>query len=356
MKLTFITEALEAIQNLPISEVNKRQDMLVSLMAELVDGATKQGELTDSDDSLEIQVWWYPLYELTKAAGFEKLGNGYFSAAYSHPMLPGRVIKVGFKKEDSGAAYTAFCRMHQGRAGIPNIYDVQRHEGCYTVVLDELQECDDWSNDVHDTYANIARDVIDFNSDEHNELEGWDAEFVETCKMIHKFFEGIASFDMHTGNIMFDEDDTPYITDPVSFSRKKGENKEFSLEPESLLKEIEEMVEDNRLYKAIRRHARKVERLELRQIKRKRRKANKVAAKLEAIGRLERNSRVMAEQKVLFHMDNHFVLRVRGNMSGKDFMKWEKEVANKIRRLDHKAIVMNEPLQVDKLLDARLMG
>lgn len=73
-----------------------------------------------------------------------------------HELLPGRVIKVGFKKEDSGAAYVAFCRMHQGRVGIPNVYHVARHAGCYTVVLDELEPCNRSGNHLHDHYADLA--------------------------------------------------------------------------------------------------------------------------------------------------------------------------------------------------------
>ena len=50
---------------------------------------------------------------------YEHLGHGFFSAVYSEPEDNSVVYKVGFKKDDSGAAYAAFCRNNQRRAGIP---------------------------------------------------------------------------------------------------------------------------------------------------------------------------------------------------------------------------------------------
>lgn len=257
MNANYIHAAIEAVEAINADDIKTRQEMLVKLLVEMVDQETTDGEGTDLHTCLEGQDWWNTLKELTRDAGFYMLGNGHFSAAYGHKLLHGRVIKVGFKKEDSGAAYTAFCRMHQGRAGIPNIYDVQRHAGCYTVVLDSLEECNRYDNDEHDKYADIARDVIECKSTDYDEYEGFDAEFVETCKMIRKFFEGIASFDMHSGNIMFNDYDVPFITDPVSFTAK---DKTFSVEPEELLKEIEEVMAQKVIDKAIERHHRKANR------------------------------------------------------------------------------------------------
>src|SRR5699024_7718147 len=159
-------------------------------------GETCDGDDTNSSLCLEYQDWWHTLGSLMRDAGFHMLGHGHFSAVYSHNMLPGRVIKGGFKEEDSGAAYTAFCWMHQGRAGIPNVYHAARHAGCYTVVLDHLKSCDEFDNAVHAKYANAAYEFIECTGGDAD----WHAqyvsrEFIETCKMIREFFEGIASFD-----------------------------------------------------------------------------------------------------------------------------------------------------------------
>lgn len=358
MDITNINARVNAIESLAINELTKRQPMLVALLADLVNAETEDGTLTELNTCLEGQDWWHTLHELTKDAGFKRLGNGHFSAAYSHPLLPGKVIKVGFKKEDSGAAYTAFCRMHQGRAGIPNIYDVQRHAGCYTVVLDALVESDTWANDEHERYADIARDVIEYNSKDHDDLYGWDEEFVETCKMIRKFFDGIASFDMHSGNIMFDEDDTPYITDPVSFTQRK--DKVFSIEPEELLQEIEQVAHEKFIERCKERKERHDERLEKRKRRRLIRKARarqrKNVAKVMAERRLKANEEKRNEDRARDFLGLNHWRNVWCNMPVQDFAKLELMVAAQVANIDHKAIVNNQPLHIDRYLDKRFMG
>lgn len=359
MNITDITNAIDAIKALPMTRLNERTGMLVALLAEMVDSETSEGEGTELNKPLEAQDWWQTLSELTKDAGFNRLGNGHFSAVYSHPLLPNKVIKVGFKKEDSGAAYTAFCRMHQGRPGIPNIYDVQRHAGCYTVVLDALQESDTWGNTTHDHYAEMARDVIEYNYNEYNELTGWDAEFVETCKMIRKFFEGIASFDMHSGNIMFTRGDVPYITDPVSFSQKKDKST-FSLEPEVLLQEIEEMARQKVIDKAIERNKRKANRLEFRKARRMRRKMCKANRKFHQKQVFEwrqaARMEIRNENRAKDLLGLHHWQAVWPRMMAQDFKKLEERAAAVWVNGDHIAIQAGQPLNIDKQLDAMLMG
>lgn len=359
MNITNIMNAIDAIKALPICELDKRQGMLIDLLVEMVNSETCNGELTELDQALEFQDWWTTLKYLTADAGYKMLGNGHFSAAYSHPLLPNRVIKVGFKKEDSGAAYTAFCRMYQGRAGIPNVYDVQRHAGCYTVVLDALNDCERYDNDEHYKYAEIAGDIIDYESDVHDGLTGWDGEFVETCKLIRKFFEGIASFDMHSGNIMFDDDDVPYITDPVSFSQKKGGGS-FSIDLEELIKEVEEVARQKEIDRARERKARHVGRLEARRFKRRNRKARKVHQakhkRMIAAWRMaERQERRNHERAVdvLGRTDNDMLWV---NMFAGDFKALEERIAAHWCKADRMAIANGLPLNIDKKLDAMLMG
>lgn len=255
MNYTDMQARLDAIRNLPICELDKRQPLLVALIADIVNCETSDGDDTDSDWGLERQDYWQTLKIKAKDAGFNLLGNGHFSAAFKHELLPGRVIKVGFKKEDSGAAYVAFCRMHQGRAGIPNVYHVARHAGCYTVVLDELEPCQRRWNAEHDRYADLAYCSVEcgYAPEGHHEK---DLPFIETCQMIRKFFYGIASFDMHSGNIMFTKDGQPVITDPVSFSHDR-ERESFSLEPEELLAEIEQIAHDKMIERCKRNKAKR---------------------------------------------------------------------------------------------------
>lgn len=354
-----IMNAIDAIKALPICELDKRQGMLIDLLVEMVNSETCDGEITELNQALENQGWWTTLKCLTTDAGFKMLGNGHFSAAYRHPLLPNRVIKVGFKKEDSGAAYTAFCRMYQGRAGIPNVYDVQRHAGCYTVVLDALNDCESWGNETHEKYAEIARDIIDYKSDAHDELTGWDGEFVETCKLIRKFFEGIASFDMHSGNIMFDNSDVPYITDPVSFSQKK-DGGAFSIDPEELIKEVEEVAHQRAIDRAKERKARHVGRLEARKVKRRNRKSRKahrknrerLAAQWRRDKRQEQRNQNIA--RYALGETNHIVRWMQ--MPNADFKALEERIAAHWFHADRMAIANGLPLNIDKRLGAMLMG
>lgn len=356
-----IMNAIDEIEALPSCELDKRQNMLIDLLVEMVNSETCDGEITELDNPLEFQDWWTTLKCLTADAGFTMLGYGHFSAAYSHPLLPNRVIKVGFKKEDSGAAYIAFCRMYQGRAGIPNVYDVQRHEGCYTVVLDALNKCEREDNFEHDKYAEIASDIIDYNSDMHDCRGGWVGEFVETCKLIRKFFEGIAKFDMHSENIMFDDNDVPYITDPVSFSQKKDWGA-FSMDPEELIKEVEEVVRQKEIDRAKERKERHDGRLEARRMKRRNRKERKAhRAKRESMlaawrmaERQERRNHEVAVD-VLGRTNNAMIW---AHMSSRvwDFKALEERIAAHWFQADRMAIANGLPLNIDKKLDAMLMG
>lgn len=357
MNANYIHAAIESIEAIRADDIDARQKALVELLVEMVNQETTDGEGTELHECLEGQDWWQTLNELTRDAGFYRLGNGHFSAAYGHKLLHGRVIKVGFKKEDSGAAYTAFCRMHQGKAGIPNIYDVQRHAGCYTVVLDSLVECNRYDNDEHDKYADIARDVIECKSTDYDEYEGFDAEFVETCKEIRKFFEGIASFDMHSGNIMFDEFDTPYITDPVSFSAKE---KSFSIEPEELLKEIEQLASEKAIDKAIERHHRKANRAADRKLRAKARK-RVIKARKDMEAQMLRMRREMREKNRNEDRMKMFIGTGRWAQqwcwhNNADFAVLEQKVAAMAMVHDMVAIQADMPLAIDKVLDAQLMG
>lgn len=365
MNYTDIQARLEIIKSLPISDLDKRQPLLVALAADIVNGETCDGNDTDGSNGLEYQDWWHTLGALMRDAGFRMLGNGHFSAAYSHEMLPGRVIKVGFKKEDSGAAYTAFCRMHQGRAGIPNVYHVARHAGCYTVVLDRLKSCDD-DNDDHGAYADIARCFVESDYYDASDFGQGDYEFIETCKMIREFFKGIASFDMHSGNIMFDDNDVPYITDPVSFSHDREREDGFPLDPDALIAEVEAIANERIIERCRNRKAKRDPKGTYWMNKKsnmKRRKRNrKLRAKIAERDRLhfmairrergviERNER--RAEMLMGSAWHDFWLR-NGNSTVRKI-----DQVNGLKWLlgDRLAIQAGLPLNIDKVLDAKLMG
>lgn len=334
MNYTDMQERLDVIRNLPICELDKRQPLLVALMADIVNCETSDGDDTDSDWGLERQDYWQTLKIKAKDAGFNLLGNGHFSAAFKHELLPGKVIKVGFKKEDSGATYVAFCRMHQGRVGIPNVYHVARHAGCYTVVLDELEPCNRRGNHLHDHYADLAYYFVEGEPDQEDYAEA-DQPFIETCQMIRKFFYGIASFDMHSGNIMFTKDGKPVITDPVSFSADR-DREPFSLEPEDLLAEIEQIAHDKMIERCKRN---KAKRNPLGTFQRDRKHINKARRQ-----RAKVRSRHMKERE-----------RINAEALKFDLAKVEKRVlAWQVG--PGLAIQQGKPLPIDNYLQGRLMG
>lgn len=337
MNYTDMQERLDVIRNLPICELDKRQPLLVALIADIVNHETSDGGDTDSGRGLESQDYWHTLRLKALDAGFSLLGNGHFSAAFKHELLPGRVIKVGFKKEDSGAAYVAFCRMHQGRAGIPNVYHVARHAGCYTVVLDELEPCCR-SNNEHDRYADLAYYFVEGESDPEDYSEA-DQPFIETCQMIRKFFYGIASFDMHSGNIMFTKDGKPVITDPVSFSADR-DREPFSLEPEDLIAEIEQIAHDKMVERCKRNKAKRDRDSTLCRARRANNKARRNRAKAAARWRKERDR--VREQ---YHVD-----ALKADLASIEARVLAWQVGPGL------AIQQGKPLPIDNYLQGRLMG
>lgn len=239
-----IHNELDAIKELPISLLDTRQERLVNLLVNIVHEETQAGELTAPDVGVVRQNYWRTLECYAKDVGFKFLGSGHFSAAFSHDMLPNRVIKIGFKKEDSGAAYTAWCRANQHLAGVPVIHSVSREESCYTVVLDKLESYRDHmkgedKDHLEDEYCAIYN-AINGDSDSDTYSTDYARQLLETSKLIRKFFHGIASFDMHDENIMVHpKTGHLVITDPVSFSQDKA-TKCAALDFETLLAEIEE--------------------------------------------------------------------------------------------------------------------
>lgn len=354
-----------------------RQGLLVKLIADIVNHETENGSLTAQQDneSLIFMPYWNTLEFYLKEAGFTELGHGHFSAAYSHKLLPGKVIKVGFKKEDSGAAYAAFCRMHQGRQGIPTIHDIQRHKGCYTVVLDRLRplETSDfiWDEEqdapeVEGQYE-LVKTII-----EHGDSEALvccdqrEEDLAETCKEIRKFFEGIASFDMHRANAMVDDEGNVIITDPVSFTAKDVDARrtDFLIDPEDLLKEIAEVAMMRLIERCKERKAKRdpngkwlKDRKRRWKSRKKHRKAMRKAAIEYAHLRLEMALERRNEQLAQRHMGTAmWKARWIAAKDQKEVREFEAAAAQRERNHDHRAIAMGGALAIDKILDDMLQG
>ena len=357
-----IRASLETIRNLPICELNQRQTMLVALIADIVNYETDNGSLTQAagNKALEHQDWWYTLDCMMKDAGFNRLGNGHFSAAYEHALLPGKAIKVGFKKEDSGAAYVAFCRMHQGQAGIPVVHDVQRHAGCYTVVMDKLLPIEGLSYkrrehmELEALWEHVEGAVYTSEKSWHEHVklckaQGYWPEFseyglavIETCRKIHKFFYGIASFDMHRGNAMMDTNGHLVIIDPVSFTAEDSPiGKCDAIDHDALIAGIELLAAQQVIKKAKRRKAMRNPESTQRRVLKQRNKHKRFCKKLA------KKSEVKQEEQARL---NHL-----------EFLKIQEEdrIAermNAINLADIERQLMDRPLHIDDAMQARLMG
>lgn len=152
--------------------------------------------------------------EFMSSKGWSVAGNGHFSVAYVKDKL---CIKLGFKSEDSGAMYAAFCRDNKGLKGLPNVMDMQHHgRHSYTVVMPALKPLDGpnkaalsnaWMEDGGRTIGpNVMRLLRSW---------GVDAAGIR----IRSFFNGVATMDLHGDNVMRDDAGNFIITDPVSFKQ-----------------------------------------------------------------------------------------------------------------------------------------
>lgn len=237
-------DTIDNIKALPIDQLDLRQPLLVAALGNLASHFVSCGM---HKTCVMNQKWWGSLVAQLDCNGMEVLGSGFFSAAIKSPLLPGKVIKVGFKKEDSGAAYTAWCRSNQGRKGVPVVHDAQRHSHCYTVVLDELKPFSGYRRELEGDYIEVSQ-MLEHDAGTPKSPLG------ETARDIRTFFKGIASFDLHNENVMVNSRDELVITDPVSFTQGDLSAMTF----EELKAQAIKVREDNRMLMAIQRLRRKL--------------------------------------------------------------------------------------------------
>ncbi len=226
-----------------------------------------------ADLSIENQSWYERIVLSFREAGITVLGSGYFSMAVTLEALAGRVIKLGFKKEDSGAAYAAYSidRIACGKQlvgvdfdNVPKVEFMRRYENCYAVVMPKYQTFNEVINDTQyrptdrmflKLQFEIAKGLIDFGKlDGNKTIEGFAMmagryckgfeemqallqvcdtrkealeSFMIQCKNIRTFFKDIAAFDTHDENVMVKwvaGQAHLVITDPVSFTQYDGDD------------------------------------------------------------------------------------------------------------------------------------
>lgn len=361
---------LAALAMAPICELDQRPAKMAGIIAELVAyEVSGGGGVTRS--YIQSQDWWTAFNAMARdVLGFQFLGSGFFSAAFSHPMIPGRVIKVGFKKEDSGAAYAAFCRANQGRMGIPNVYDIQRHSACYTVVLDHLKAFNDQTAELMDANNVVKTVILDRDTDHDYYVEPYDdytTALADTAGAIRKFFYGVASFDMHNGNVMINNAGQLVITDPVSYTEGLGEAEDFRCDFQSLCQEIEALRVAEMIERVKARKDRHLNRAEARKAHRRikiRRAKNEVEwARKRRLGDIAKMDDNRAWERVVGIPADGVGQLERKWHSPTGLNVWRANPMNIIHQLDAKMhnqmvrdIVCGQNLAIDRKIDAMFMG
>lgn len=208
-------------------------------------------KIEDSRAGISGQPRWSAFEILAREHGYRLLGLGHFAAAFEHEDLPGYAIKVGFKKDDSGAAYAAFCRENEGMAGLPVIHLVKRFSRAYMVAMDKYRslnaiggnycrECATYEQRVLNVSWRVVNAIIDNCEMPGYALTWWlddgaravftkaEIKYIEdlaqTAKKINSFFYGLASFDTHRANVMVDNNGRLIITDPVSWTQADNQD------------------------------------------------------------------------------------------------------------------------------------
>lgn len=205
----------------------------------------------DSGYSIEHTDCFSALKSILSDNGFQFLGAGFFSAAFSHDAFPNMAFKIGFKKEDSGAQYAAWCRNEwasgRGNVHIPKIEYLNRFKLCYVSIMPLYRpmsvaypDCwnDDWDEPkgtIRFMAYNMERVLFGYLNSylQYKEavssypdspaFQPFAAAMVSSelyllLARLGQFFKGVASFDLHTENFMFDAEGNIVITDPVSFT------------------------------------------------------------------------------------------------------------------------------------------
>lgn len=154
-------------------------------------------------------------------AGFRLLGYGHFSIATSHPDLPGKCIKFSIRKEDSGAAFAAYCRANPKDIHLPRIEHIQNMSNCVAIVMPQYvpfrTDYEAMDGDYLDVFS-----VLTWKNEDWCKRKRVDTESTQykSATAIRKFFDGLAQFDLHSSNVMRDDKGTLIIIDPVSFKQQ----------------------------------------------------------------------------------------------------------------------------------------
>lgn len=165
-------------------------------------------------------------------AGFYIIGRGHFSVVLGHEDQPDTAFKLSLKPEDSYVAYAMYCRQNPGlhlpeircmiRAREGQIIAIKR----YATFFEGIQTMPGSVEFPHASYNFMQywRDAEINRRDyavaiERNPI--FTTSYINALVAIGQHFDGAATFDLHSDNLMYDVDtDRFIITDPVSFKKE----------------------------------------------------------------------------------------------------------------------------------------
>lgn len=165
-------------------------------------------------------------------AGFYVLGRGHFSIVLGHDDQPDTAFKISLKPEDSYVAYAMYCRQNPGphlpkilcmiRAQEGQIIAIKR----YSTFYEGVQHMPDEYEFPHASYSFMYywREAETTRRDNASAIRRnpiYTESYIQALIAIGEHFDGAATFDLHTDNLMFDPDTCTFIiTDPVSFKKE----------------------------------------------------------------------------------------------------------------------------------------
>lgn len=184
--------------------------------------------------SAEVCFKYQALPMLLVDAGFYVLGGGHFSIVLGHDDQPDTAFKISLKPEDSYVAYAMYCRQNPG-PHLPKILCMIRAQEGQIIAIKRYSTFSEGVRYMpyeyafpHASYSFMyywreAETVRRDNADSISRNPIYTESYIQALLAIGEHFDGAATFDLHSDNLMFDPDTRTFIiTDPVSFKKENS--------------------------------------------------------------------------------------------------------------------------------------
>lgn len=150
--------------------------------------------------------------------GFMYCGHGYFSSVFKHADTPGVVYKLSMRTDDAYAAFALWARANPNPHA-PVFHDIQRGRRAVVFALKEYLPLGVAQSRGQLPLAFMPYGLM-WRARENKPNTLYRRNLVKYLREIRKFFEGVATIDIHGENLMFDPGSKRIIvTDPVSFTK-----------------------------------------------------------------------------------------------------------------------------------------